>query len=208
METCNCIQHLEETASRMHSLRIRLQGYDFWLRGMEQRFSYLSASENMDNAPLYMTLRTFIDESKAGMEKLLGEIDHSLQRRRRKGHPKPATRSQNRRQLRRHQNLCTDLRERSMLLYNHISNSFRNLFGVSRNFAEWLVPSVQISNEQADNGDQCAICFEDFEVAETVRQLGCQHCFHTKCLNPWMTSNYHKNSFTCPLCREPFIARY
>ena len=207
METCNCIQHLEATAAIMHSLRTRLQSLDFWLRGMERRFSYISASGNMDNAPLYMILRTFIDESKAGMEQLLGDIDNSLQRRRRKGHAKPATRSQNRRQLRRHQSLCTDLRNRSIPLYNHISDTLRNLFSVRRNFAEWLVPSTQISNAQADNEDQCAVCFENFEVAETVRQLGCNHCFHTQCLNPWMIRNYQKTHFTCPLCREPFIVR-
>ena len=207
METCNCIQHLMELANKMHNLRIRLRGRDFWLRGMEQRCTYLPAAGNVDNAPLYMTLRTFIDEATAGLEELIGDIDRSLQRRERKGHRKPSSRSQNLREIRRHQNLYRDLRERSMPLYNHICETLGNLFRVPRNFAEWLVPSVQVSNEQANSGDQCTICFEDFEVAETVRQLGCKHCFHTKCLNPWMISNWNKENFTCPLCREPFIAR-
>jgi len=92
METCNCIQHLMELANKMHNLSIRLRGRDFWLRGMEQRFTYLPAAGNVDNAPLYMTLRTFIDEATAGLEELIGDIDRSLQRRERKGHRKPSIR--------------------------------------------------------------------------------------------------------------------
>ena len=50
-----------------------------------------------------------------------------------------------------------------------------------------------------DSCDQCSICLEDYEPDTTVRQLPCNHCFHTDCLIPWL-----KEHRTCPLCRHNF----
>ena len=41
----------------------------------------------------------------------------------------------------------------------------------------------------------CAICAE--ELTESVKKLQCTHCFHDKCLRPWL-----KAKSTCPTCRS------
>ena len=42
---------------------------------------------------------------------------------------------------------------------------------------------------------ECAICLEnDLELLKTLR---CQHTFHEKCVNIWLS-----NHDTCPLCRD------
>lgn len=48
--------------------------------------------------------------------------------------------------------------------------------------------------------DECSICFEKIKKRQKFRALPCsevkQHCFHTKCIDPWLQRNT-----TCPVCR-------
>ena len=52
--------------------------------------------------------------------------------------------------------------------------------------------------------DACSICFEKIKKKQKFRALPCsdtkQHCFHTKCIDPWLRRN---NS--CPVCRAVVI---
>ena len=59
------------------------------------------------------------------------------------------------------------------------------------------VPTTIITSKQADNDEQCSICFGAYEVDELVHQLPCRHCFHRECLIPWFA-----DKSTCPLCRQ------
>ncbi|KAJ1278769.1 hypothetical protein BS78_04G104200 [Paspalum vaginatum] len=44
----------------------------------------------------------------------------------------------------------------------------------------------------------CAVCLEDVEAGEMVRQLpACGHLFHVECIDMWLHSHA-----TCPLCRS------
>jgi hypothetical protein len=45
-------------------------------------------------------------------------------------------------------------------------------------------------------GESCRVCLVQFEDAEVVRCLPCNHLFHDECIRQWLTS--WKN--TCPLC--------
>lgn len=45
-------------------------------------------------------------------------------------------------------------------------------------------------------GQSCAICCEDFELKEKVKQLPCKHLYHEACVLPWLERH---NS--CPVCR-------
>ncbi|KAH0623015.1 hypothetical protein JD844_030900, partial [Phrynosoma platyrhinos] len=59
------------------------------------------------------------------------------------------------------------------------------------------LPAVRIAPAQADKGLKCPVCLLEFEEEETVREMPCQHLFHSGCLLPWLGKT---NS--CPLCRH------
>ena len=45
--------------------------------------------------------------------------------------------------------------------------------------------------------DACAICVEDFREDNDVRVLPCDHVFHPKCVDEWLSNH----SSLCPLCK-------
>ncbi|KAF7238372.1 hypothetical protein EYD10_14930 [Varanus komodoensis] len=59
------------------------------------------------------------------------------------------------------------------------------------------LPTVTITQEQVDTGLECPVCKDDYAVAEQVRQLPCNHVFHSGCIVPWL--ELHD---TCPVCRK------
>lgn len=47
---------------------------------------------------------------------------------------------------------------------------------------------------------QCYVCLEDFDKDnedEMIRNLPCEHAFHTKCIDKWF-----ENAPTCPVCKR------
>ncbi|KAK0181691.1 hypothetical protein PV327_003956 [Microctonus hyperodae] len=59
------------------------------------------------------------------------------------------------------------------------------------------IPTTAISQSNIDSKLQCSICWDDFILSETVRQLPCKHLFHTPCIVPWLELHG-----TCPICRQ------
>ncbi|KAM9368340.1 E3 ubiquitin-protein ligase RNF115 [Phaethornis superciliosus] len=59
------------------------------------------------------------------------------------------------------------------------------------------LPTVTVTQEQVDTGLECPVCKEDYTLAEQVRQLPCNHFFHSNCIVPWL--ELHD---TCPVCRK------
>lgn len=43
----------------------------------------------------------------------------------------------------------------------------------------------------------CSICLEEFSNSVTVAKLGCNHIFHTSCINRWL----NEDNF-CPNCKQ------
>ncbi|KAK3930450.1 E3 ubiquitin-protein ligase RNF181 [Frankliniella fusca] len=48
-----------------------------------------------------------------------------------------------------------------------------------------------------DEGNQCPVCLKNFEKGEEVKEMPCQHTFHSGCILPWL-----QKTNSCPLCRH------
>ena len=51
---------------------------------------------------------------------------------------------------------------------------------------------------QLEDVEDCPVCFEAIQYAETKQTTPCNHSFHTVCLQRWLHT-----ATTCPVCRNP-----
>lgn len=59
------------------------------------------------------------------------------------------------------------------------------------------LPTVKIQSCHVDKHLQCMVCFEDYILDESVRELPCSHLYHNDCIVPWLEMHG-----TCPVCRS------
>ncbi|KAJ8985453.1 hypothetical protein NQ317_017085 [Molorchus minor] len=62
------------------------------------------------------------------------------------------------------------------------------------------LPMVEVTVEQVTAKLQCSVCWEDFKLEESVRQLPCLHIYHEICIRPWLELHG-----TCPICRQNLL---
>ncbi|KAF9141131.1 hypothetical protein BG015_001381, partial [Linnemannia schmuckeri] len=48
--------------------------------------------------------------------------------------------------------------------------------------------------------DPCAICLEEYEVGDQLRELPCKHFFHSQCIDPWFKDVHG----ICPVCKRDY----
>ncbi|XP_012140570.2 E3 ubiquitin-protein ligase Iruka isoform X1 [Megachile rotundata] len=59
------------------------------------------------------------------------------------------------------------------------------------------IPTTTVTQSHVDSKLQCSVCWEDFKLSESVKQLSCQHLYHGPCIIPWLELHG-----TCPICRQ------
>lgn len=64
------------------------------------------------------------------------------------------------------------------------------------------MPVLKFAKDSAEGDDiHCAVCKEAFEMGGEVRQMPCEHIYHSDCILPWLALHS-----TCPICRREMPA--
>ncbi|GFS10475.1 E3 ubiquitin-protein ligase RNF13 [Elysia marginata] len=71
-----------------------------------------------------------------------------------------------------------------------------------RSLTRWEVKKLPLRKFHRTEGDEChdkcPICHESFHEGRLIRQLPCNHCYHSYCVDRWLV----KMSNRCPLCKQ------
>ncbi|CAK1542014.1 unnamed protein product [Leptosia nina] len=62
------------------------------------------------------------------------------------------------------------------------------------------IPDETVTEEQVAANMSCSVCWETFQLGETVSKLECEHIFHKPCIKPWLELHA-----TCPICRRSLL---
>lgn len=76
----------------------------------------------------------------------------------------------------------------------------RNVVGTPEIRANYIHRDVKVDEYRMrtiNYSSTCPICYDEFGVADMIRILECDHCFHIPCIQHWLV-----NSNMCPICRK------
>lgn len=59
---------------------------------------------------------------------------------------------------------------------------------------------VSVLQAIPEEHSMCAVCHDDYKVADIVRKLRCKHTFHINCIDQVL-----EDSTTCPMCRLTIV---
>ena len=62
------------------------------------------------------------------------------------------------------------------------------------------IDSIPEINFEIDSRIDCVICMSQVENSASIRQLPCDHIYHTECIDQWLLVNKK-----CPICRKPTV---
>lgn len=66
------------------------------------------------------------------------------------------------------------------------------------------IPRVKVTEEQAKEGVDCAVCKDDLNIEEEVAQLPCKHIYHFECVSKWLEAHNVSINFPIPLADKVF----
>ncbi|KAI3419778.1 hypothetical protein GPALN_004210 [Globodera pallida] len=69
---------------------------------------------------------------------------------------------------------------------------------------EIIVGSGTSDALQQNDAQSCVICLGEIETGTVIKQLPCNHTFHTECIKTWLKGY---NNF-CPMCRRKIFTEY
>ncbi|KAJ6387175.1 hypothetical protein OIU78_016979 [Salix suchowensis] len=84
-------------------------------------------------------------------------------------------------------------------LFGHFMENENAMMGrppAAKSVVEKLPSMVLMKRDVESNNAVCAVCKDDINVGERVKQLPCMHRYHGECIVPWLGIRN-----TCPVCR-------
>ena len=57
------------------------------------------------------------------------------------------------------------------------------------------IPIIQYHRTKSEN-EKCVICQFDIEEGSNIKKLNCEHFYHDKCIDEWLSKEKH-----CPFCK-------
>ncbi|XP_013085349.1 uncharacterized protein LOC106070068 isoform X1 [Biomphalaria glabrata] len=88
------------------------------------------------------------------------------------------------------------------VIYCQLHLSLQKWGCCGRSLTRWEVKRIPLRRFQKTEGDdcqdKCPICHEEFNEGRLIRQLPCNHCYHSYCVDRWLV----KMSNRCPLCKQ------
>ena len=90
-------------------------------------------------------------------------------------------------------NRCNGIQKNKMICTNKAK--YGDFCGV--HIKQRVLPLVEEEPDIFGELEECCICLEDIQVKKNQIKTKCEHTFHKKCIQKWITKKTN-----CPMCRE------
>jgi hypothetical protein len=85
----------------------------------------------------------------------------------------------------------------SEIINNQINIIESDIMKLSYNYINERYPLIKWNSEENENMNECIICYLPIKNDEFIRELNCNHKYHSGCIDKWLTQFSNK----CPFCK-------